>query len=112
MQWADFAAALADAHRREGYTVNRLDGLAADFELVKAGRTTLLAAKRWKAARTGIEPLRDLHELRRKREAYDCAYVCAGELTDQARKFATDHNVRLLEGADLAMRLKGSLPRA
>jgi restriction system protein len=106
MAWTDFAAALEAAWQRDGYAVNRLQGGAADFELVRAGRATLVAAKRWKAARTGLEPLRDLHELRRKREAYDCAYVCAGELTEQARKYAADHNVRLVEGAELAQRLR------
>lgn len=107
MSWADFAAALEAAWQREGYVVTRLPGGAADFELARAGRTTLVAAKRWKAARTGLEPLRDLHELRRKHEAYDCAFVCAGELTAQARKYAVDYNVRVLEGPDLAQRLRG-----
>jgi restriction system protein len=110
MAWNDFATAIEQGYRREGYTVNRVEGGAADFELVKGGRTTLLAAKRWKAARTGVEPLRDLVEARRKREAYDCAYVATGELTEQARKYATDHNVRMLEGAAL-MQLVGPLAR-
>ncbi len=109
MSWNDFAAALEGAFRREGYAVQRIEGGAADLELVKAGRTTLLAAKRWKAARIGIEPLRDLVDARRKREAYDCAYVLTGELTEQARKFAVDHNVRLLQGAELATRLRGAI---
>jgi len=39
------------------------------FELVKAGRTTLVSCKRWKAARTGVEPLRDLDSARRARDA-------------------------------------------
>jgi restriction system protein len=110
MAWNDFATAVEQGYRREGYTVKRIDGGAADFELVKSGRTTLLAAKRWKAARTGVEPLRDLLDARRKREAYDCAYVATGELTEQARKFAVDHNVRVLDGATL-MQLLGPLAR-
>jgi restriction system protein len=111
MTWNDFAAALEESYRREGYAVSRLERAAADFELTRGGRTTLLAAKRWKAARTGIEPLRELNELRRSREAYDCAYVLTGELTEPARKFAVDHNVRVIEGADLSVRLAGTLVR-
>lgn len=110
MAWTDFAAALDRTWRSEGYAVERVEGGAADFALSRGGRTTLVAAKRWKAARTGVEPLRDLHDLRRRREAYDCEYVCAGELTEQARKFAIDHNVRVLEGAALAQRMRGALP--
>jgi restriction system protein len=101
LAWSDFAAAIEAAYRRDGYTVNRLEGGAADFELVKAGRSTLLAAKRWKAARTGVEPLRELVEVRRRREAFDCAYVLTGDISDNAAKYAADHNVRLLRNADL-----------
>ena len=101
MSWSELADAVEAAYSRDGYTVKRLSGADADFELVKAGRTTLLAAKRWKAARTGAEPLRDLHQARRRREAYDCAYLVAGEVTDNARKFAIDHNIRLVQGAEL-----------
>jgi hypothetical protein len=31
---------------------------AADFELERAGRLSLVAAKRWKASSTGVEPLK------------------------------------------------------
>lgn len=101
MPWSELADAIERRYRAEGYTVNRLSGADADFELIKNGRTTLLAAKRWKAARTGAEPLRDLHAARRRRDAYDCAYLVAGEITENARKFAVDHNVRLVQGAEL-----------
>jgi restriction system protein len=102
MSWADFCGAVEAAYQRQGYTVSRVPGGQADLALVKSGRTTLVACKRWKAARTGIEPLRDLYAAKRAREAYDCMYIAAGELTDQARAFAVEHNVRLLQGAELA----------
>src|SRR5262245_55357756 len=60
MSWNDFSAAMEEAFRKDGYTVNRLDGAAADFEMSKAGRTSLVACKRWKVARLGVEPLREL----------------------------------------------------
>jgi restriction system protein len=100
LAWADFAAVIEESYRADGFTVTRIDG-AADFELVKAGRKTLVAAKRWKAARIGIEPLRELVELRKRREAFDCAFVLTGEPSENAAKYAVDHNVRLLRDADL-----------
>jgi restriction system protein len=108
MSWDEFSAALAQAYRRAGYGVTRIDGAAADFELAQGWRKTLVAAKRWKVQRTGIEPLRELDALRRAREAQDCAYVAAGEVSDTARKFAAEKAIRLVQGAELA-RL---LPRA
>ena len=102
MSWGDFSNALEDAFRRDGYTVSRLAGVGADFELTKAGRTTLVACKRWKVARAGVEPLRELHEAKRARDAHECLYVATGEITDGARKFATEKSVRIVHGAELA----------
>ena len=52
MSWSDFSGAVESAFRRDGYAVGRFDGPAADFELTRSGRTTLVACKRWKVART------------------------------------------------------------
>src|SRR5207244_12813605 len=96
LRWDEVAAALADGFRREGYTVTRLADERADFELVQGPRSTLLACKRWKATRTGIEPLRELEAARNAREAHFCIYVAAGEVTEQARKFAGQNKIRLV----------------
>jgi len=108
MSWGDFSGALAKAFREDGYTVSRHDGSAADFELARAGRVSLLGCKRWKAAHTGVDPLRDLHDAGRAREAHECLYVAAGEITDGARAFALEKNIRLIHGAELTK----LLPRA
>jgi restriction system protein len=97
----DFAARLEAAYRRDGYDVKRITG-AADFELEKSGRMTLVAFKRWKAVRTGIEPLRELDALRQKRDAASAIYIAAGEVTGTARSFATANNIRLLQPGELA----------
>ncbi len=98
----EFSRALEEAFRREGYGVERLAGAGADLELKKGWKVTLVASRRWKAMRAGVEPLRELDRLRRAREAQECAYVTAGEVSEQARAFAAEKNVRLLEGAELA----------
>jgi restriction system protein len=102
MPWQEFAAAVAAAYARQGYEVQRLDDARADFALVRNGYTTLVACKRWKATRTGIDPLRELAAAREAREARECFYFAVGEITAQARVFAGERNIRLLEGAELA----------
>ena len=102
LSWDEFSAALEEAFRRDGYSVNRLRIAGADLELTKAGRVSLVGGKRWKVARAGVEPLRELDAARHAREAHDCIYVAAGEITENARAFATQKNIRLLHGADLA----------
>jgi restriction system protein len=104
MSAEDFSKALEEAFSREGYTVKRLGG-QADFELERGSRNTLLACKRWKATRTGVEPLRELDAARRAREASECIYVAAGEITEQARAFAARRNIRLMGGVELAKKL-------
>jgi len=108
MSWDEFSGAIEDAFRRDGYIVSRTPGAEADFELSKAGRILLVGCKRWKVARTGIGPLRELHAAGRARDAHECIYVAAGEVTDNARVFAAGKNIRLVHDAELAK----LLPRA
>jgi restriction system protein len=106
MGWNDFAAAVENAFRREGYEVTKFAGEDADLELAKGGRISLVACKRWKATQTGIEPLRQLMQARRKRDAHECIHVTAGEISDNARAFAAQYNIRLLHGVELTRLLK------
>lgn len=106
MSWDEFSVLMEDAFRREGYAVERLGGAQADFELAKDGRKSLVACKRWKAARSGVEPLRELQAAGEARGAAECLYVLAGELSEQARGFAAKNRIRLVEGAELAQLAK------
>src|SRR3954470_18563397 len=96
-----FAAALEAGWRREGYEVSKASG-AYDRELRREGKVSLVVCRRWKAERTGVEPLRELHAAGRKREAEEVIYVAAGGITGQAQAFAAGNSVRLVSGAELA----------
>jgi restriction system protein len=102
MSWTQFSALLEDAFRRDGFAVERLRGSDAEFEMTKGWKRVLVSGKRWKVARTGIEPLRDLHALVEAREAHECLYVTVGEVTDNARKFAAANRIRLVQADELA----------
>ncbi|MBE0614902.1 MAG: restriction endonuclease [Burkholderiales bacterium] len=101
MAASEFFATVDAAFRRDGYAVKRLTAAGADFELTKSGRVTLVGAKRWKAARTGVEPLRELHAAAQAHEAQDCIYIAAGEISDNARVFAAEKRIRLVHDAEL-----------
>ena len=102
MSWSELADALEAAYRDDGHVVTRLADKGADFELQKAGKSTLLAARRWKVARTGIEPLRELAAAREARDARECLYVALGELTENARRYADRNGIRVMAGPELA----------
>ena len=110
MSWRAFSGALEDALRSDGYATRALKEGAADFELTKAGRTSLLCGKRWKAASTGVDWLRDLDTLKLAREADEAIYVAIGELSDNALRFAEEHRVTLMRGPELARLLR--LPKS
>lgn len=101
LSWADFAGVLEAGLRAEGCTVERLDG-GADFLTTRAGRTAVVAARRWKGAKLGLEPLRDLEAMRQKRDTHDAVFVTIGEVTEKAAQFARSNGIRMLGGAELA----------
>jgi restriction system protein len=107
MSWREFASALEDAFRRDGNVVTRLPGPQADYEIVKAGRASLVSCKRWKAASTGVEPLRELHAATEAREAHEGIYVAVGGFTENARRFAAENRIRIVQGTQLAQMLPG-----
>ena len=85
--------------------VKRIEG-AADFELEKDGRVSLLSARRWKAAVTGIEPLRELAAAGERRGAAECLIAVAGDMSEKARAFLKDKGLTALEGSELVMRTR------
>jgi restriction system protein len=105
MPWRDFADTLDAAYRAKGYTVVRLNGKAADLQLSKDGQTTLVAAKRWKAAIHGVEALRDLAAAKEAQNATACIYISIAGVTDTAEQFAKAQGITLVADVALAQLL-------
>src|SRR5512133_708006 len=105
MGWAQFSPLLAQGFERDGYRVEPTQG-AADFALTRDGRTMLVAARRWKAARHGEDALQALHKAAQSRDASGCLYVALGELSDNAQAFATRNGIELMQAAGLARLLQ------
>lgn len=110
MSWSDFAAALERSYQAQGYAVRRLQGEGADLELVKAGRTTLVSAKRWKAVNQGVEAVRALAGARTRADASTGIYVSIAGVGDHARRFAGKNQIEILEGPALAALLRTVAP--
>ena len=101
--WADFSAQLQTAWQAEGYEVQRLNLPGADLLLTRNGQTSVVSARRWKAATHGVEPLRELHAAMQARGAQGGLYLLAqGSLSDNARLFARDHGITVVQGDALA----------
>jgi restriction system protein len=74
--------------------------------LRRDGLVTLVACKRWKAMQTGIEPLREFDAATRKHGAVGRMYIAVGEVTENARVFAAERNIRLVQEEELARLLR------
>jgi len=102
MPWPQFSGVIAEAFRREGYTVGAPADGVVNLELGKNGYKTLVGCKRWKVAQTGAVPLRELVDAMAAREARDCVYVVVGVLTEPALAYAKERGIRVLNGTELA----------
>jgi restriction system protein len=103
LAWPAFADVLEQTFQRDGHTVRRLQG-AADFELTRRGQTLLVCARRWKSARTGVEPLRELQAAREQAGAA-ALYIGLGEVSAAAATFAASHGIAFWQSAELAQSL-------
>lgn len=104
--WIELADALTAGWQREGYTVQRLQGPRADFLLERQGRTVVASARRLKAARVGVDPLRELLQAVDQHEASSGLYLALGEPSEAAVTFANQNAITLMRGPALAQLLR------
>ena len=107
MPWPAFAALLEQAFGRDGYTVQRCRKEPVDFELERQGLRTLVSARRWKSARTGLEALRPLQAAREATDAAQAIYIGLGPVSDSAQPFAAEHRITIWQATELAHALRG-----
>ena len=98
----DLQAWLTRAWQAEGYTVITRQQADADLQLVRDGKTTLVQTKRSKAGVHGIEPLRALNDAAAKAGAASAYVLLQGDLSENARLFARDQQIALLQNKELA----------
>lgn len=106
MSWADFSKTVEAGFRRDGCEVERLQAPGADFALSKDGHVAIVSAKRWKAARVGVEPLRELQAVREKRGAREAIYIALGDVSDNALQYAKSQGVSLMTAPELTKLLR------
>jgi restriction system protein len=102
MGWRDFSILVEDALHQQGFVVSRLASGPADFAIEKNGRTTLVSAKRWKAATVGAEHLRELLAERESQQAFSCTCMSLGTFSQAAIDLAHQSPMQLLGPANIA----------
>lgn len=106
MNWRDFAAWVQETYARQGCTVTRVDGDAADFQLECQGQRSLLSCRRWKAASHGVEALRALQAACEQQGARGI-YLSLAPVSEAGERYARETGLQLLHGPALAQLLLG-----
>lgn len=109
MTAAQVADKIAANYTSERFDSARFKGKAADLELTRGYRKLLLCSKRFKAANTGIEPLKQLVAAGQNAEATGYLYVTLGDVSANARKFAMEHDIEIIQSAELAAYFSGKV---
>jgi restriction system protein len=106
MSWRQFEWVVREGFRRRGYSVVEAAREGADGEvdlvLRKDGEKFFVQCKQWKTAKTNAKPIRELFGFVTAGEAAGGIFVTAGTYTDEARRFASETRIDLIDGSALA----------
>ena len=105
MSWQDFELLVGEAFRRKGFEVRENGGGGADggidLVLTKNGKKSIVQCKRWKTFSIGVPLIRELYGVMTSERANDCIFVSSGNYTAEARLFAEDKPIWLIDGSEL-----------
>jgi restriction system protein len=112
LSWAHFETLVAEAYRRQAYTVSRPsangpDG-GVDLVLRKEGNTLLVQCKQWKSWKVGVQVIREIYGVLTDRKAHGAIVVTSGMFTQEARAFADGKPIDLVEGQQLAALIRSA----
>lgn len=107
LSWAEFAVAVEGGYQRQNFVVEKPRSAAVDFLLTRAGRTTAVQCKRWKAASQGIENLRELATAQQSLGADQAVVITLGSLTQVAQQFAKVQHIHVMTEPELAALMAG-----
>jgi restriction system protein len=105
LSWREFEELVGEAYRRQDYrvientTVGPDEGI--DLVLKKDGRLALVQCKHWKSAKVGVNIIRELLGVMSAEQASNGIVITSGVFTQEAKNFAADKPLDLIEGKQL-----------
>lgn len=116
LSWKQFEQLLGEVYRRKGHGVQGdshrgADG-GIDLILSRSGETWLVQAKHWKVYRVGVKVVREMLGLVTAHHATGAIVISSGEFTREARAFASQHGIKLVNGDALLAMIRQVQPEA
>jgi restriction system protein len=101
MSWRDFERLIGEAFRLRGFTVTGFGGSGrdggVDLALVKNGERFLVQCKHWRTQQVGVTVIRELNGVIAAMEAHGGYVVTGGQFTREAREFAHNTKIGLID---------------
>lgn len=105
LSWSEFEQLVAELFRRQGYAVteNLIGGSDGGVDLVlrRGSERALVQCKHWRTQRVGASVVRELKGVMAARGIAAGFVVSSGTFTDQARAFAAEADIGLIDGLQL-----------
>tara|TARA_R110002050_G_scaffold57423_5_gene129170 strand:- start:82916 stop:83770 length:855 start_codon:yes stop_codon:yes gene_type:complete len=105
LSWREFEELVAEAFRRQGYSVfeNTTGGAdgGIDVRLKKDGRTHLVQCKNWRNSKVGVNIIREMYGVMTAEQAASVIIIISGVFTQEAKNFASGKPIDLVDGAQL-----------
>ncbi len=102
LRWPDFELLVGEAFRRQGYKIappgTGLSESGNGLEMTKNNRLYLVDCTDWRSWRAGAGAVRHLHECVTTTGAQGGFAVTSGQFTPEAKHFAADKNIELIDG--------------
>ncbi|MBW6467603.1 MAG: restriction endonuclease [Coriobacteriia bacterium] len=106
LTWEQFEGLLAEAYRRQGYTViagpHPGPDDDVDFVLKRRGETRLVQCKQWRTRRVGATAVREMLDLVAAYPVSGGVLTTSGTFTRGARAVAEGQPVQLVDGEGLS----------
>ena len=119
LSWKEFEELVGEAYRRKHYSVMENHGIGADggidLKLQRSGNVFLVQCKHWKTQKVDVRVVREMYGLMTAQHASGAIIITSGVFTQDARTFAEDKPIDLIEGyqlVDLLRSAQGTSTRA
>jgi len=104
--WREFEGLVGEAYRRQGYSVS--ENVSAgpdegvDLVLKKDSNLVLVQCKQWRSTKVGVNVVREMYGVMTAKHATSAILITSGLFTQEAKNFAADKPIDLVEGNQLA----------
>ena len=109
LSWSQFEDLVHQYFLERGYKVTATkegpDG-GVDLRLTKNGRRTTVQAKHWRSRNVGVTVIREQFGIMKAELADECYVLSSGDFTQEARKWAANKPINLIDGEALHYLLK------